>query len=79
MVAVRSRIGSMARKKPSERTTEGADDRHKPNFTVRIPMAYAPAVDSLVDATPGSDRSEVVRNALKEYLSRLGLWPPTRE
>lgn len=54
---------------------ERKDDRHKPNFMIRLPGAYSAPLDRLVDASPGSDRTEFVREAVREYLERRNLWP----
>lgn len=68
----------MGRKKmtATEETTKATDDRHKAGFLVRIPAAYGPVLDSLVDDNPGSDRTEWVRTAVRQYLESKGLWPP---
>jgi hypothetical protein len=49
-------------------------DRHKPSFTVRLPQAFEEPLDALVDANPGTDRTEFVRHAVQEYLAKRGLW-----
>ena len=53
-----------------------ADDRHKPRIMVGLPAAYAEQIDILVAQSPGTNRTDFVREAVQSFLERKGLWPP---
>lgn len=67
------------RKKPAGKDSSGdrkesGGDRHKPRRMAAIPLSMAAKLDDLVKLN-GSDFTEEVRNAVREYLQRHGLWP----
>lgn len=49
-------------------------DRHKPSRMVRLPKAMADLVDG-VARNKMTDLTTEVKQAIREYLERLGRWP----
>jgi hypothetical protein len=70
MVIVGMQNGCMAKKKAT-----ATPDRHKPAGFIRLPLSMIEQLDKLVEAN-ATDRSEEVRNAVREYLKARDLWPP---
>lgn len=62
---------------PKRRDDSKAPDRHKANFMVRLPIALAAPLDVLVEQHL-SDRTTEVIAAVREYLERRELWPPSK-
>jgi predicted transcriptional regulator len=60
-------------KKRRDAQADKVNDRHKPSFMVRVPMAFADGLDEMVERNV-SDRTEEVKTAIREYLQRHGLW-----
>ncbi len=50
-------------------------DRRKPARMVRVRSRYAEQIDRLVSRN-GTDFTEEVNRAVRELLTREGLWPP---
>lgn len=71
MATATDTIGSMTRRKQSK-----MPDRHKPSRMIRIPERMAEQAELLAERNATSI-TEVAKTALREYLEKLGLWPPS--
>lgn len=58
-----------------KRSTGMNEDRHKPSRMVRLRERLAAELDKVADVKATSI-TELVNQAVREYLEREGLWPP---
>lgn len=67
----------MARKRAgSPKNQDGPTDRHdKEDVTIRIPKEFVGPLHCLIQRFAASGYTELVRNAIREYLERHDLWP----
>lgn len=53
---------------------KGKGDRHKQSYQCRLPIAFFPGLQKMAELN-GTDPSDEVRAAVREYLQKHGLWP----
>jgi hypothetical protein len=63
---------AMAKKQPA------SQDRHKPRRMTSVPERMAKLLEEIA-ATKETNLATEVKQAVREYLERAGLWPPKRE
>lgn len=69
-----------SRKKPDSKRSQGVDRHTQPRLAFHLPADLHSAFKAYLDATePRPNESEVLRLALKRFLSSVRFWPPTSE
>jgi hypothetical protein len=71
MAAVVCTIGFM-------KDNQKQSDRHKPSRMVRLPRVLTDPLQDVADENV-TDLTTEVKRAVREYLERMGRWPPKRK